>query len=154
MKRLSVIVFLGVIATALAFGQDWEIPEALERMGLSEEQIETVMEVFEQTEHEIQEARLELEILKAQMRKLLFQEGVDMREVERLLRNSLDWELKERMAQIRRQVELRSVLGDRMYARLMERMQERRRWEENDQAERARRQREEMERREQSSKRQ
>jgi hypothetical protein len=156
MKRLAAILFLVAIATGFAFGQDWEIPEVLERMGANEEQIETVVEIFEETEREIQEARLEIEILKAQLRKLLFQEAVNMREVERLLRDSLDWELKERMAQIRRQVELRKVLADRMYARLMKRMQERRRWEENEEAERARRQREEeeMERREQSSKRQ
>ena len=70
-----------------------------------------------------------------------------MREVERLLRQSLDWEFKERMAQIRRQVELRELLGDAKYARLtqvverrrmLQQEQERRLREEPERAERGR----------------
>lgn len=127
MKRMALIVMVLGIAVLAAGAQDWDSPQLLERAGLSEQEIEQVTRVFEDTERTITEARLEVDLLKAQLRKLLFAENPDMREVERLLRASLEWELKERLAQISRQVELRRVLGDRRYARLMQEWRERQR---------------------------
>ena len=149
MRRLVVICLLGLIAVGFAYSQDWDNPQILKRLELGEEEIANIREVFEQTEKEIREARLEIDILKAQLRKLLFQQQVNMREVERLLRDSLEWEMKERMAQIQRQVQLRTLLGDTKYARLTETVEARRRVqeekerslparEEKEQAERAR----------------
>jgi hypothetical protein len=148
-KRLILICLLGLIALGFAYGQDWDNPQVLKRLELGEEEMENIRGVFEQTEKEIREARLEIDILKAQLRKLLFQQQVNMREVERLLRDSLEWEMKDRMAQIQRQVQLRTILGDAKYARLMEMVEARRRLqdenerplrtrEEKEQAERAR----------------
>ena len=149
MRRLVVICLLGLIAVGFAYSQDWDNPQILKRLDLGEEEIANIREVFEKTEMEILEARLEIDILKAQLRKLLFQQQVNMREVERLLRDSLEWEMKERMAQIQRQVQLRTLLGDTKYARLTETVEARRRVqeekerslparEEKEQAERAR----------------
>ncbi len=130
MKRLILICLLGLIAVGFAYSQDWDNPQILKRLELGEEEIANIREVFEQTEKEIREARLEIDILKAQLRKLLFQQQVNMREVERLLRDSLGWEMKERMAQIQRQVQLRTLLGDAKYARLTETVEARRRVQE------------------------
>jgi hypothetical protein len=139
-KRLLAIMVLGLLAAGFACGQDWEDPDLFKRLGLEEQQMERIRELFEQTEREIREARVEIDVLKSQLRKELFQEQVQMREVERLLRQSLDWELKERMAQIRRQVELREMLGDAKYARLMQRFETRRRIQEEPEREREPRQ--------------
>jgi hypothetical protein len=98
----------------------------MERLDLSEQEVERMGEIFEETEREIREAGLEIDLITAQIRKELFEENVNMREVERLLRQSLEWELKKRMAQIRRQVELREMLGDTKYARLTQAIQRRR----------------------------
>ena len=130
MRRLVVICLLGLIAVGFAYSQDWDNPQILKRLDLGEEEIANIREVFEKTEMEIREARLEIDILKAQLRKLLFQQQVNMREVERLLRDSLEWEMKERMAQIQRQVQLRTLLGDTKYARLTETVEARRRVQE------------------------
>jgi hypothetical protein len=130
MRRTALIVaLLGACAAAASFAQDWDSPQFLQRAGLSEKEGAEVTRVFEETETAIREARLEVDLLKAQLRKLLFAENVQMPEVERLLRASLEWELKERMAQIRRQVELRRILGDRRYARLTQQVRERARKE-------------------------
>jgi hypothetical protein len=146
-KRLILICLLGLIALGFAYGQDWDNPQVLKRLELGEEEMENIRGVFEQTEKEIREARLEIDILKAQLRKLLFQQQVNMREVERLLRDSLEWEMKERMAQIQRQVQLRTILGDAKYARLMETVEARRRLqEENERALRTREEKEQAER--------
>ena len=145
MKRLMLIVALGLLAAGFSYGQDWDNPEILERLDLDEEEVEKIREIFEQTEREIREARLEIDVLRAQLRKLLFEEQVNMREVERLLRQSLDWELKERMAQVRRQVELRQLLGDAKYARMTQAV-ERRRVPQEDQERRLREEKERAER--------
>ena len=126
MKRPMFIVFLGLLTVAFSYGQDWDNPEVLKRLDLNEAEVEKVRDIFEQTEKDIREARLEIDVLRAQLRKLLFEEQVNMREVERILRQSLDWELKERMAQIRRQVELRQLLGDTKYARMTQNVERRR----------------------------
>ena len=136
MRRLLLIVVLALITAGLAQAQDWENPEFLKRLDLEEQQIQQLRAIFERTEREIREARIEVDILKAQLRKLLFEAEVNMREVERLLRQSLDWELKERMAHIRRQVELRELLGDGKYARLSEAVERRRQAQEQQERER------------------
>jgi hypothetical protein len=125
-RRLLLFVILVLVAAGFSYGQDWDDPEIAERLGLDEEEIEQIREIFEQTEREIREARLEIDVIRAQLRKLLFEEQVNMREVERMLRQSLDWELKERMAQVRRQVELRELLGDGNYARMTRFLEQRR----------------------------
>jgi hypothetical protein len=136
---------MGLMAVGFSYGQDWDNPEALKRLALNEQEVEKIRVIFEETEREIREARLEIDVLRAQLRKLLFEEQVNMREVERMLRQSLEWELKERMAQIRRQVELRKLLGDAKYARMsqtmekqrsMQEQQERRSREESDRPDR------------------
>ena len=125
MKRFMIVLLLGLLAAGFSYAQDWDNPEILERLDLKQEEVQKIQEIFEKTEREIREARLEIDVLRAQLRKLLFQEQVNMREVERLLRQSLDWEFKERMAQIRRQVELRELLGDAKYARMTQAFQRR-----------------------------
>lgn len=132
MKRVLLIVVLALLAVGLSYGQDWDNPEVLQRLDLDEEEAQRIREIFEETEREIRQARLEIDVLRAQLRKLLFEEQVNMREVERMLRQSLDWELKERMAQIRRQVELRELLGDDKYARMSQAVEKRRMQEERE----------------------
>ena len=126
MKRLMLLLFLGLLAVGFSYAQDWDDPELLQRLDLDEQQVQKIREIFEETEKEIRQARLEIDVLRAQLRKLLFEEQVDMRDVERMLRQSLEWELKERMAQIRRQVELRKLLGDAKYARMSQAFEKRR----------------------------
>ena len=126
MKRLMLFLMMGLLAVGFSYAQDWDNPEVLERLDLDEQQVEKIREIFEETEKEIRQARLEIDVLRAQLRKLLFEEQVNMREVERMLRQSLEWELKERMAQIRRQVELRELLGDVKYARMSQATEKRR----------------------------
>jgi hypothetical protein len=125
-KRLMLFALMALLAVGLTYGQDWDNPEVFERLDLDQQEVKKIRAIFEETEKEIREARLEIDVLRAQLRKLLFQEQVNMREVERMLRQSLEWELKERMAQIRRQVELRELLGDAKYATMSHAMEKRR----------------------------
>jgi hypothetical protein len=125
-RRLMLFFVMGLLAVGFSYAQDWDNPEVLKRLDLDEQQVEKIRGIFEETEKDIRRSRLEIDVLRAQLRKLLFEEQVNMREVEQMLRQSLEWELKERMAQIRRQVELRELLGDAKYARMSQAMEKRR----------------------------
>ncbi len=126
MKRKVVAVLLLALAAGAAFAQTDEDRRTWQRLGLSEEQIGQVREIFERTDKVVREARAEIDVLKAQMRRLLLNEPVDMQQVEKQLRAGLEWEYRLRLAQIRRQVDLRRVLGDETYARLMQAIRDRR----------------------------
>jgi Spy/CpxP family protein refolding chaperone len=128
-KRIVPMVsLLLVLAAAAAFAQaEEEELQAWRKLGLSEEQGAQVREIYERTQKSIRESRAEIDVLKAELRRLLLREPVDMSQVEKQLRASLEWEYRLRLAQIHRQVELRQALGDRDYARLMQLVRERRR---------------------------
>ncbi len=126
-RIVPVLLLLLVLAAAAAFGQAEEELQAWRKLGLSEEQGAQVREIYERTQKSIRESRAEIDVLKAELRRLLLREPVDMNQVEKQLRASLEWEYRLRLAQISRQVELRQALGDRDYARLMELVRERRR---------------------------
>ena len=127
MKRWIVAVLLLAVAAAWATGQEGEDPQVWRKLGLSEEQIDQARAIFESTQKSVREARAEIDVLRAELRRLLLREPVDMAQVERQLRASLEWEYRLRLAQISRQVQLRRLLGDWDYARLMEAIRERRR---------------------------
>ena len=127
MRRWIVAVLLLAMAAAGASGQAAEDPQVWRKLGLSEEQIDQARAIFESTQKSVREARAEIDVLRAELRRLLLREPVDMGQVERQLRASLEWEYRLRLAQISRQVQLRRLLGDRDYARLMEAIRERRR---------------------------
>ena len=99
-----------------------------ERIGLTETETEQLLDIYTRNENGIREAQLELDIYRAQLARLLYPADVDMREVEALLRKSYEWQLKRQLAQIRRQVEIRKLLGeDRwvQYTRFIEDMRKR-----------------------------
>ncbi len=126
MKRKAVAVLLLALAAGAAFAQTDEDRRVWQKLGLSEEQIGQAREIFERADKVVREARAEIDVLKAELRRLLLREPVDMEQVEKQLRASLEWEYRLRLAQIRRQVDLRRLLGDETYARLMQALRERR----------------------------
>jgi Spy/CpxP family protein refolding chaperone len=127
MRRWIVAVLLLALGAAWASGQAGEDLQVWRKLGLSEEQVDQARAIYERTQRSVREARAEIDVLRAELRRLLLREPVDMAQVERQLRTSLEWEYRLRLAQISRQVELRRLLGDRDYARLMEGLRERRR---------------------------
>ena len=126
MKVKMVAALLLALAAGAAFAQTDEDRRIWQKLGLSEQQVGQVREIFERTDKVVREARAEIDVLKAELRRLLLREPVDMDQVQKQLRAGLEWEYRLRLAQIRRQVDLRSVLGDETYARLMQAIRDRR----------------------------
>jgi hypothetical protein len=131
MKKIciaAILILFSICAHAQVSPDANVMAQLASRIGLSAEETETLVEIYTQAEIEIREADLELDIYKAQLARLLFPAEVDMQEVEDLLKKSYEWQLKRQLAQIRRQVEIRKLLGeDRwiQYSRLVRSMQKR-----------------------------
>ncbi len=126
MKRKMVAALLLALAAGAAFAQTDEDRRLWQKLGLNDQQIGQVREIFERTDKVVRESRAEIDVLKAELRRLLLHEPVEMAQVEKQLRSGLEWEYRLRLAQIRRQVDLRQLLGDETYARLMQALRDRR----------------------------
>ena len=128
----TALLLLLLLSTTFAMAQDPSEPQIITqlavRLGLNEGETEGMLRVYRETDEMIHEADLELDIYRAQLAKLLYSRDVDMGEVEKLLRTSYEWQLKRQLAQIRRQVEIRRILGDErwsQYSRIIRNMQQR-----------------------------
>jgi ATP-dependent Lon protease len=88
----------------------------------SQEQV-SIRQVILETQEVISRAQVEMNYFKAQVERLLFEQDVQLSEVEAVMRQSLEWRLKSQMAQIRRRVELRRLLGDERWAQVIRRFQ-------------------------------
>lgn len=121
----AAILLLSLVGAAGA--QQPPGPQIMERLGLTQQEQQQVERLIRDHREVIDRSRVELDVIKAQLRKLLFDRTVDMEEVKRLLRQSLEWEYRERLAQIELQIALRKLLGDEQYARLRQLWSQRRR---------------------------
>ncbi len=119
MKTTAFAAILLLLIVGVASAQPIDNSEILEKFGLNDREIEQVMAIQQETERTIQEARVELNLLKAQLEKLLFSIEVDMNQVEKLLRQSIEWKLKSELAEIRRRVELRKLFGEERWAKFL-----------------------------------
>ena len=119
MKRLMFTAAFLLVGVCVISAQPIDSSEILEKLGLNDEEIERVMEIQRETERIIHESKIELNLLKAQLEKLLFNIEVDMKRVERLLRQSIEWKLKAELAEIKRRVELRKLFGEERWAKFL-----------------------------------
>ena len=126
MKKIIIAVLLTAFLAAAGFTQDFNNPQVMEKLGLTEQQVEQLKSIYEEAEKIIKEAQLDIEIQKAELKKLLFRSNVDLRQVEIRLRSILEFEYKLRLAEITREVKARGVIGDKEWARLTQMIRTRR----------------------------
>jgi hypothetical protein len=93
-------------------------PGILELLDVEEEDIKKAVELHQEAGKTIEIAKKEQSLLKTKLKYDLMDPQVDMEEVEKILRDTLEWELKIQMAQIERDLELRNLLGDDIWARM------------------------------------
>jgi len=123
MKRaisgLWIIPLFLFIFSAVAYGEIAGDTQVFGDLGCTEEEINQIITIQDETENVIRESRIELNLYKAQLEKLLFPTDVNMKEVEKILRASLEWKMKSELADIRRRVEIRKILGERRWERFL-----------------------------------
>jgi hypothetical protein len=122
MKRTVITLLLITAAAFFAQAQGFEDAEVklLEHFGLDAEEIEELQDTRFELEQKIQMAQAEINVYKAELAKLLISNKPDMKQIERLLRESIEWEIQIRLANIRRELAYRQALGDKNYARFVE----------------------------------
>ena len=118
MKRILTAGILLLTLAGTVGAQDLPLPQVMERLRLGRQEQQEVQRLVQESRETIQKTRIELEVIKAQLRKQLFDREVDMEDVKRLLRQGLEWEYRERLAQIELQVELRKLMSDQQYFQL------------------------------------
>jgi len=122
MKKIIIAVLLTCSLAAAGFSQDFNNPQIMEKLELTQEQVTQLTRIYEEALKTIREAQLDIDIERAQLKKLLFQSNVDLRQVERRLKSILDLEFKLRLAEITREVKARKVIGDKKWAQLIREM--------------------------------
>ena len=107
---------VAVLLCALLCAAPSGAQEAEQQAQLSAEERKELAEISLRIEEETRVARAELEIIQAQLKRLLLSADADLQEVEELLRKALRWELEVRLSEIRRELEIRKLIGDRRWA--------------------------------------
>lgn len=93
--------------------------QVLKKLGFTDSEINGLIKIKEDSQRVIINARAELDIYRAELKKLLISPDVNMKDVEKILKKSMNWELKLRIAQIRQQVDSRKLVGEKKWVKLV-----------------------------------
>ncbi len=108
-----------VVAATVVWAQDFPEDALLKRLDIEEAEYDRILEINRSTQMAAQEAAAEQKILQARLEKLMLDPDPDMREIEELLRESLEWKLKMEMAHIKQSIETRKILGEDRWLRFL-----------------------------------
>ncbi len=116
------IIFIAVMIIALSVSitaQDIYDPELLAQIGLSETEISEIQDIQYQAEKKNREANVEMNVLKAQLEKLLLDEHPDMDQVRKTIEATLKWRIQAETANVEARVQIREKLGTDNFEKLL-----------------------------------
>ncbi len=132
MKKIAISMIILIAVAGMAFSQDigrntflqeeYNL-RVLKKLGFTDSKIKGLVKIQQESQQVILNAKAEMDIYKAELKKLLLSPNVNMKDVEKLLRKSMEWELKIRVAQIKRQVDSRKLVGERKWVQLVRYLQ-------------------------------
>jgi tellurite resistance protein len=120
MKRIIVMLGIMAVAATLAGAQEAVRNQLAKRLGLTEQQADTFIAIYDDSAVDLAKARAEVNVQKAQLAKLLLDVDVSDRDVEKVLRQAVDAEVQVRMIQIHRELAARKLIGERRWIQLRE----------------------------------
>jgi len=129
MKKLMVAALLAIVTASLSAQSvvnQVYTRRVLEVLGLEQNEIDQVLAIQEESAASIRRLQAEQEIRKAELARLLLDEEPNMRLVERNLRATADIEVEIRLVEIRREVEIRKIIGTDRWARILQTIRQRR----------------------------
>ena len=119
MKK-SIFIFMILIITATAVvAQNIFDPRLLTQIGLSAEEIEEIQEIQYQAEKKIREANVEMNILKAQLEKLLLDEKPNMQKVRKTIEETLQWRIQTEIANVESRIRIREKMGSENWDKML-----------------------------------
>ncbi|MCG8568804.1 MAG: hypothetical protein MJB14_01570 [Spirochaetes bacterium] len=119
MNKKQIILILLLLLSFQLFSQNKKA-NILENLGLTEDQIEQVESIEHEMNRKIEEAKIELKIQKALLERELFNEKVDMKKVEKILKETLTYQMQIELADITKRVKIREIMGTENWKKLME----------------------------------
>jgi hypothetical protein len=119
MKRVLAALALLTLAAALGAAQAEYSQQVLKQLGLTEEQVTKLADLQDQSQSEVNAAQADLAVQKAELTRLLVTADPDMAAVEKLVRAAAESDVKVKMSQIRRELAVRKVIGDRKWRQLL-----------------------------------
>ena len=126
MKKYMLLLILLLAALSPIIAQDFTNPRVVRFLELNEEEVEELENLQYERQQIIGEAQVELNLIKAQLEKLLFPADANLREIERNMEESLRWKLKTEMANITLRVEARKLLGEERWRKFLRLQREQR----------------------------
>ncbi len=119
MKKLLFILIILVITASSVFTQNIFDPRLLTQIGLSTEEIEEIQEIQYQAEKEIREANVEMNILKAQLEKILLNEDPNMQQVRKTIEETLKWRIQTEIANVEARIKIRKKMGSENWEKML-----------------------------------
>jgi len=119
MKKIIFVMLILVITASVVFAQDIFDPRLLTQIGLSADEIEEIQEIQFSSEKKIREANVEMNILKAQLEKLLLDEHPDMNQVRKTIEATLKWRVQTEIANVETRVQIRNKMGSENWESLL-----------------------------------
>lgn len=119
MKRIFVLLLSLPLAAAVCSAQPMNNGQVLRRLGLTDDQIQQLSVLQQQTQEKVRDAQADLDTAKTQLANLLMDPKADPKEVDRLVRAATDAEARIRIARIQREMSIRQLIGDRKWRRLV-----------------------------------
>lgn len=119
LKKTVVLCIVIAVAATVVWAQNFQEETLLRRLDIDEAEYDRILEINRSTQMTAQEAAAEQKILQARLEKLMLDPDPDMREIEELLRESLEWKLKMEMARIKQSIEMRKILGEDRWLRFL-----------------------------------
>ena len=119
MKKLfCVLIILIITGSALSALEIFD-PQLLTKIGVSTDQIKIIQDIRYQSEQKIRMANAEINILKAQLEKLLLQEHPDMEQVKKTIEATLKWRIQSETANVEARVQIREQMGTKNWEKLL-----------------------------------
>jgi hypothetical protein len=116
MKKYIIFVLLFVLIIENVIGQDWnEEQKIYAKIGLSDKQVKEILAINLEMVAIIDPADVKMRLIRAQIEKLLLPVDVDMTNIEKLLREAMEEDLKVRLAKINREVRIKKLIGDKKW---------------------------------------
>jgi len=98
----------------------------LKKLGLTEDEIAKIEEINSRYNKEKLLIYAELNLYKAKVEKELLAAEVNLNEVEKILKESLEWKLKAEMVEIKKRLEMKKLVGDEKWQKITAWFKERR----------------------------
>ena len=124
MKRFIILILITLCMSGTLFSQDFTNQKTIRFLKLTEDEIGELEKLQDERDAIVSEAQVELNLIQAQLEKLLFPVDADLKAIELKMKESMEWRVKVELAKIRVRVESRKLLGESRWKKFLQMQKE------------------------------